>query len=443
MEIPLDKSLILRQHSDGKSSEAIEGEILPNSLYPSPEAKPTFLYPFSNQFPFDRVCGNIVKELEKRNWKSPFAKVEFDEYGSGEQKFKMVRHINGLDYSLHFCRTQRTLPGGNWNDTAAVTDLAIPGKQLNVYEDESGPTFYYYVGNKWAKDAEKFLNSFKMNSKLNNEARYYIKYRGSWQLPNTQGSYIRYSGKRAPYLVYDNDFDREYNPKRNEPTYFNTAEVMDEFSSWLEQNVYTPISESPLPKDMDSFSTEPKLIPFPANIGPLFTLVDGNAAQRILIGQHNLQDLRPSERYGLIGNGYRLVSLESPNDGTIPEIAYEGFSWCVEGEYQNGRLIIDENRLSNCHGNILLQVTPFYANDIYIADIAGSDQFKTEVFRKNPLQRQLTNAEYNEYLRIPGRTITPVTEYQEVFQKPVILINRELSLAEVALVNYQKDKHLI
>jgi hypothetical protein len=77
--------------------------------------QPTFLYPFVTQFPFDEVCETIVRELEKRNWQVYGIKVEFDNYGSGEQRLRMVRYIEGKDFKLYFSRKQRTMEGGSWN----------------------------------------------------------------------------------------------------------------------------------------------------------------------------------------------------------------------------------------------------------------------------------------------------------------------------------------
>ena len=138
---------------------------------------PTFLYPKSRQFPFDEVCEQIVRALEERNWRVPGIKVEFDTYGRGTRQYRLVRYIKGDDFRLWFCRVQANM--GDWNDTAAINEIVIPGKDLRVYEDESGPTLYVYVGRNWRRDREAFINHSKVNSKLMGEPRTYLKYSGS------------------------------------------------------------------------------------------------------------------------------------------------------------------------------------------------------------------------------------------------------------------------
>ena len=81
--------------------------------------EPRFLYPQSRQFPFDEVCEQIVRALEERNWSVPGITVDFDVYGTGDEKYRLVRHIKGDDFKLWFCRPQALM--GRWNDTAAVT----------------------------------------------------------------------------------------------------------------------------------------------------------------------------------------------------------------------------------------------------------------------------------------------------------------------------------
>lgn len=75
---------------------------------------------------------------------------------------------------------------------------------------------------------------------------------------------------------------------------------------------------------------------------------------------------------------------------------------------------------------------------IYIADMVGGARYKREVFEANPTRQSLTNAQYREMLRIPGRTIIPIAEYKGGFEKPVVLVNRELGLDEVAVVGHLK-----
>lgn len=213
-----------------------------------------FLYPNVRQFPFDETCEQIVRELEKRNWQVPGIDVEFREYGSGEQKFRAVSWIKSQDFKLWFHRIQRTIAYGQWNDIAAVSEIVIPKKELYVCEDESGPTFYLYVGNDYERDREKFMNSSKIHGKRDGKPKMYLQYKGEchchsdsddWfaKLPHT------HQGRRPPLLVHTNDSDREYDPEGDEPTFFSTNVVMEEFKQYLEEVVLQMIVSHPIPTE--------------------------------------------------------------------------------------------------------------------------------------------------------------------------------------------------
>lgn len=399
--------------------------------------QPQFLYPTATNFPFDAVCSAIVHELEARNWSVEGIEVDFDEYGTGEEKYRHVSYVRGKDFKLWFGRPQRRLPGGEYNDIAAVTEVVIPHKEIHVYDDESGPRLYLYVGENWEKDRQQFMHGSKVNSKLNKERRMYLLYKGAWFLPTDSHPHYFYRGRRAPFLVHDNDLGREYEPKGSEPHYFSTQDVMEELEAWLRKHVYSRILQTPIPAEKVDHFVDPEPIPFPISLGALFTLGEYADASRIQEGRESIERLAPRQRYGLLG-GRRLVSLDAANDGTIPGIAYDGFIWCGLGdvtlESSEEELVVHGDPFFSDRYRFLLRVTPKNANNIYIADMAGRAEYKQKLFEDNPDQERLTNAEYREFLRIPGRTIIPIHEYKGGYKQPVILINRELGLDEVEVL---------
>lgn len=199
-----------------------------------------FLYPKSRQFPFDEVCEQIVRALEARAWKVPGLSVEFDDYGRGAQKLRYLSTIqsdqSALDLGQHdvrieFGRSQGLLPGGRWNDIAAVREVCLPCRALCVYEDESGPTYYVYVGDSWPRDRSTWWS--RPNARLNNEPRVCVKYSG------------RRGYGRATTLEWDKD-DREYGPEGTEPPSFRTNEIMEEIRAYLHDVVLPVIEECPV-----------------------------------------------------------------------------------------------------------------------------------------------------------------------------------------------------
>ncbi len=421
-----------------------------------------FLYPTSQQFPFDEVCGRIVYELERRNWKVPGITVDFHEYGSGEQKFRCASNIKGPDFKIHFCRVQRLMDGGRYNDIAGVNEIAIPKKQIGVYEDESGPTFCLYVGNDWEKDREKFFNGSKVNSKLYKEPRLYLKYKGGCDCCATRGASFEavglltalltsdqealsrmhhtHQGRRPPVLIHDNDLGREYEPEGDEPKIFKTDEVMEEFRQYLESVVLKMVLEHPIPDEkVDIFAPTPA-IPVPDAFKSLFCFGEWRDAERINQGKLDPDKLQAFERYGLVGSGYRLLSLGVVNDGTVPELAYDGFLWCGVGEVTSDTAI---NEL-DIHGhyrwsdreNFVICLKLNRADGVYIADHGEYEKRRMEISETLPKDRdRFMDEEVADFQRVRARTIIPIGQYKGDFRQPVVLINRELSFDEVWIVS--------
>lgn len=421
---------------------------------------PLFLSPTSGQFPFDGVCGDIVRELEKKKWRVPGISVEFHDYGSGDQKFRMVSSIKSDDFNLRFCRKQQEIPGGRWNDIAAVTEISIPKKEIHVYEDESGPTFYLYVGKDWEKDRKRF-NGLKVHSKMNGEPKVYLEYKGGCDCRNSRGAAFEgislitailggdhkslqgmrhtHPGHRSPLLVHTNDLNREYDPEGDEPKFFRTDEVMEEFIVYLEEVVLNRIISSSEPENTEEPSPKDP-IPFPDSIGPLFCFGEYRDSERIKWGRTFPDKLQPADRYGLSGGGYRLAFLGVPNDGTLPEIAYDGFRWLGIGKVNARTPISDLEVPGHCRWSdrerFVIRVTPDRCDGVYIADHAEYEARRKELGDVMEEGRDtFTDEEVNDFTRARARTIIPISDYKGDYKKPVVLINRELSFDEVEIIS--------
>ncbi len=402
-----------------------------------------FLYPSVRQFPFDSSCEQIVRELEKRNWKVPGISVEFHEYGSGAQKFRMISWISSRDFKMWFCRVQRHIPGGRWNDTAGVSKIVIPKKELNVYEDESGPTFYLYVGDDYQRDREMFMNGSKVNSKLHREKKIFLEYTGSCDCESGKKFSLTahtHSRLRSPLLVHTNDLGRQYDPEGDEPKAFKTVEVMKEFKIYLEEVVLQTIKSHLIPTQKIDMFVAPQPIPFPESVGSLFCFGEYSEAERIKKGKENPYELEPADRYALSADGYRLVSLDTPRKGKVPKIAYEGFRWCGMGETTSETAIELLHIPGHYRGvdqmRFVLRIKPNRANDIFIADHAQYEKRRTELGEAMEEGRsRYTDAEVADFVCARGRTIIPISKYKGGYEQPIVLINRELSFDEVEIVS--------
>lgn len=396
--------------------------------------EPTFLYPQSRQFPFDEVCEQIVRELEARNWDVPGIAVDFHEYGSGEQKYRMVSTVKGDDFKLWFCRVQGRL-GTSWNDTAAVTEICIPKMEIHVYEDESGPRFHTYVGDDWEQDKQWFMTSSKLNCKLRGEPRRALSYEGAWS-----DGYL-YRGSRPPFLKANSDLGRQYMPEGDESTVFNTSEVFDQFTQWLQENVLGKITALPPAEEkINIFSTE--ATPLPENIGPIFCFGGDMEAVRLTKGKQDISQLDPGERYAFHG-GYRLVALGEHDGEEIPKVAYDGFLWCgfgnVDATTPITNLEVPGHYRWTDREQFVFRITPNRANGIYVADHAVYEEVREFlvgiVKEEEPDREYLTDREVSAFTCARGRTIVPITEYDGSYKQPIVLINREVDLDEVELVS--------
>lgn len=424
--------------------------------------EPTFLYPKSRQFPFDEVCEQIVRALEERNWSVPGITVDFDVYGTGAQKYRLVRYIKGDGFKVYFGRPQARM--GNWNDTAAVTEIVIPQQELHVYDDESGPTYYVYVGDDWDADKEQFLNGSKVNSKLNGKPRMYLMYKGGCDCQAKAGASVSamgffdawlsrdaeklaalnhtHPGCRSPMLVHDNDLDREYEPKGGEATSYRTNDVFTEFTRWLEDNLLAQILAQPVPDEKVDFFRE-TVTPYTDTVGPIFCFGDRKDARRVHQGKLGINELLPSDRYAFQGGGYRLVAF-SDGDGNVPEVAYDGFLWCGVGEVTDETSIdtLDipgHSRWSDREQQFVLRVSPNRADGVYVADHSAYElrrrELRDEAARQGDPDRDFTRDEVRDFVSARGRTIVPISEYAGGYEQPVVLVNRELDFDEVELVS--------
>ena len=420
--------------------------------------EPTFLYPKARLFPFDEVCEQIVRALKERNWSVPGITVDFNVYGSGAAKYRTVCAVKGEDLKLWFCRVQGLM--GKWNDLAAITEIIIPGKELHVYDDESGPTYIVYAGLDWESDKEWFFASNKVNSKLRGEPRQYLKYKAGCDCSRTNGAsfpavefltaaltddtqalagmHHTHSGQRSPLLIHDNDLNREYDLEEGEVQVYQTEDVFAEFTQWLQGNVLPRIETQPILSEKENLFRQARTA-FPDTIGPVFCFGDGRDATRVHVGKLNPSDLEPSDRYALSGSGHRLLSLNVSNDGTVPDIAYDGFKWCGLGEVTEVTAIdtieIPGYSKWTDRERFVFQITPNRADDIYVADNAPYETCREELFEEIEPRYRLTDAEIAEAERARARTIVPISEYAGGYMHPVVLVGRELDFDEVELVS--------
>lgn len=342
----------------------------------------------SRQFPFDEVSEKIVRALEKRNWEVPGITIKFDNYGSGEAKYKLVRTIIGKKFKLYFCRPQGQLDS-IWVDTSALYSICIKNQIIRVVSDVSNPNVFLY---------EKGHIGNQMN----------LKYKGNYC---TQSS--------------------------NYPTDTVLEKKFNEFTKWLEEKVLGYILTFKEKQPTNQLKDTVELIPYNGPWNTVYSLCDSRDAKRIIQGKEDANSLPPEKRHGWIGSGTRLVPFSVVNKKRFPDVAHEGFIWCDvdhKGDVTKNSKFV--HAVSVYMGEFLgfeyiVSIKLKYANDVYVADNAKFEQKRKELFEKIAPRAQLTNKELGEVYAARAATIIPITEYKEEYEEPIVLIARELELDEI------------
>lgn len=404
---------------------------------------PEFLYPRARDHAFDEVCEHIVRALEKRHFDVPGIEVEFDVYGRGQQLARMVRRVAGQDFSVRFGRSQGYLPGNVFYDMAAVDTVGIPREQISVYGDHSGPRYYAYVGDDWARDREWFFaSSCFVNSKLRGEPRKYLQYTGS----DETGRQVRYGyhhsrpkyAGEAKYLVHTNDLGREHDLGPDDAPFLVTTEVTERMTRHLEQ-VLARIEEVPEREEPFVFVEEPVV---PVEGCPEFwAYADASNCHRIRQVQKEPEEFPLAMRHALL-QGYRLVGYDHSAEGLghDPSLLHSGFVWCImspddEMPYEGRSSFRDQS---------VVRIQPNRANDIYVVDQAAYERRRSEIGAQietenegRPTSKKImnfTNAQVGEMYRARARTLVKWTDYDGSYERPLVIIGREVDLDEVEVV---------
>ena len=397
--------------------------------------QPVMLRPTSRQYPFDEVCTKIVQALEERNWKIPGMNVKFRTYGSGEALFRVLEEISGKNFTLHYSRSQALNHG--WYDVAAIHRIAIPMKDLEVWEDESGPTLHVYAGKDWTRHRARFLDGiYKYDRRMK---KLYASFTSGCDCGATRYSvHHTHTGQRSPILIPKGPQDWGLDRTNT----YRTDDLFAEITAWLEEHVLKLIVAHPLVQPNYGRFDETD-VPMPANLPPIYCFAEYSDGDRIRQGQQDINQVQIRNRYAL-QPGWRWVSLDSMRDDSIPMAAFEGAVWCGFGAV-DATSTIEKMEISGHHSwneTFVCRVTPNRANDVYVADHAPYLEVRKHLEARLNGRTFFTNEEILQMDAAKARTIVPITEYDGSFTLPVVLIQRELGFDEVEVVTEPIDKGL-
>ncbi len=347
-----------------------------------------FLYPVVRDHEIDRICDQILRELESRNWEMPGIEVVFFEGGSGDQKTLQVQHIKGSDWGI--CFPGKTDP----KDVVALGRVKIPRKQLDYRDHEL--ECYMYKGKKWERDREKFEQESK----------------ASWSIP--ERLYMRVHSPSEPFKFVD----------------------------FLRNQVLSQILATEIPASrIDPFVAEPD-IPYP-NI-PLFCFGNKKDVARINSGRADPSKLAPQDRYGL-HDGAQDIPI--PRNGKFHISRWLGPRRCgiadVTEKTPIASLSIPGDVRHIGYDSYILRVTPRRANDVYVADQAPFDVLSDVLHLDNRninSRGNWTDEAYRKIRAALNGTVVPVVNYKGNYREPFVLIDREVDLDEVEVVSGPHEK---
>lgn len=380
-----------------------------------------FLWPRSHLYDqIDILYEVIVEELQRRNFEVPGIKVSFSEYGSGEQRLRVVEELRGEDFVLRSGRHQGELEGGVWDDVAALWTAIIPGLQLEL-GDLNTIWVYRYCGNDWEKDREKFIQSQKYHARqsdirsgdLTGKGKFCVRYAG--ESPCHYVSEYRHSFACRPDILRPADDDgREYLPAGDEPWELATEEILQKFVRYLLQNAFHPIVSQPLPRPKELFPVK-TLTVFPREYqGRLFCFAEKSKKVRIEEGRRDKNRFPEPLRYAL--SRVRCGISDKPlgpktdlNALRIPGEDRQHFVLAVKPAWLEDISVTDRSAFEACKKKCFDR-----------ASAAGKDRITEADLRRCETAQQATRISFREYVEKKMR-----------FAKPVVSIDKELRFHEV------------
>lgn len=403
-----------------------------------------FLFPSeAGVFPFDAAAKALIDELRRVGWEAPGIDVKVRTCGSERMPLRHVSEISGetVDgpFRIRFGRAQGQIaeerPDGSierWSHPTGVSELNLPirggARRLQIHLEvwnpgDGSPTLYRYVGDDWSRDADRFMNGFKCNAKLNKEPRTYLKYKAEGH-----GASARF--------VSDTDLGREYAPEGNEQRSFPAAMVFDACREFLRDAVRR-LSVLPTRPGHDVMTVEGDAnmrrmaevepVPAPEGFPRLYVKVDANDARTAALAAAMSDPAEPA----LCGNGWRLCSLGVPNDPSrpFPERAYDGFNYAFsDPECRSGIGLIGGND-DRSHP---IAVDLKYLNDVFVVDEAAFHAAREAMVDivKSQGRDRFTDREVNLWYAALARTMVPAAEYDGSYGRPIWLIGRPLGADE-------------
>lgn len=376
---------------------------------------PTFLYPKVSSYTGIPIVTDIVKALEKRDFRVPDVFVNFHFNGSGMNRFKNVSTIKyeKMDIRIWFCFVQGSLPGydGRLNDISGLSECHIPQHSVHFYGDRSGNNYFRYIGNDWEIDKKEFRD-MQYQHQLKPCQDFH-----KWISEDQKQNFTDYLQEFLDYI--------EMFPEKECRDFANSlAETEEDFNRYKFERYpeqyptfYIRTDSWGLNKSIQNFK-----VPFD-QLDEKDRIVSGLGGERLVHWRSVANDIPPS-------------SEEVP----YPSIANDGFKWAFVGREEfEKKLKYYECKGWNYDPFAFFEIRPHYLDDIYVADLSISNEYRKNCFKTTD---SLSEEQYGMFIALRGVCLVTLKEYIEEkmnFKEPQYLIRKDIGYDEVQRIYHIKN----
>lgn len=418
---------------------------------------PTLQLPNRKSYPFDTVATKIVQALKEHNWKIPGIEVQFVTYGTGFSKYSFVRKIIG--YTIHSeSRTDDFIFEFEASpEIGGIEQMIFKEERLEVYSDNSGPTYWLYVG---PGSLHYPPNPDELQAEINRpKSRIYTKNDGFFvEMPNETTAHsifmhsltlsnARLESKPRIALYYRNedycaalakgarivnsdDLERDYKALPSEPQSFDLDKLYNHFAKRL-RKILTKIEQYPIEEDFDPFAyfKEEAKIPIETIKHPLddvYTIISSRSFERIENAKQNGTDnIELCDFYALLG--CQCGSLIVPIEEALSKPKYKYGENIIDIPFYTGNVV-------KTFGWGIAKINLKYANNCFVTDGAAFMRAREAMFKQIAPRQRLNDAELQEIEKVSQEKCVPLVDYDGSYQKPYLIISRELDFDEVELI---------
>jgi hypothetical protein len=223
---------------------------------------------------------------------------------------------------------------------------------------------------------------------------------------------------------------------RTDNSELNWKEVENNAILWLYDNVLVPIRKAPKPEQQ---TKPPEAVPFPEHLfaGPLFTFMPHHDIERLMLLKSSPENAHPHERWAKQPDEALVPGTILPTPETRP-IIRNVYTWCgidtvdraEEPQAYKKIGFLERRTISTALGDAedIVTVKPKNATNIFVIDWRAWEAYREEMAKT---RTTLSDEEFAENHAALVRTMVPVAEYDGSYQKPIILIARNLEFDEV------------